>query len=631
MRAFVLRNQADDAAGMWAHYGATQALEMIGLSWREVAESEIRTFEDLTECTVLIGPCARGLGKETWAAIKQWVSVGGCALFSGGLPEWFGETDLQFLGIEPASVAKETRPAGPPQLLHVEDRCVFGVAEEGPVTILSDVDLPTLGPSPLAGMRCATAAPLGKLLDAASDNLKGDLIALKSFIGGGVAVTFGSRIFETIGLLLSRYSWDQCHMPRESFARQVDELWDNQLSSRWGRVPVTAEYVEILENILRWCHESRRLPFATRWAHPCRDGEIKMLGLIVSHDTDAAYESGAKKVVPNRWFNFPRWMELETSLGTKSAFYLIADLHDHKYPMGTGNYEISDPPVREAAATLASKGWEVSIHQTAHDALDLLRREKERFEKELGLSLTGTRSHHLKNVPDTLKFKEAIGLAYDSTWYFEGPGSSFLTGALLPYRPLDPKSGQAMEILEFAFVVEDGNVFGYYTPNPPTGYRDEDGAVADGRIIIEMASEHAGYVCFNWHQRTFALMGGKSDSWTGAFVRLFKAAKEKGRVWTSLPVALARWWNRRQKVEIEIAVDAQRQQTIRVTNHGEEAMEDFVLAVSTSPALAPKALLLDGKRLGLSAIRTFKNAVVCGVHLPLKAGERRELKVEYEV
>jgi len=424
-----------------------------------------------------------------------------------------------------------------------------------------------------------------------------------------LACRLAPGLFATLGLYLSRFSWEGRPVKGGSFVQQIDALWDEHLAPRWGQVPVVDECLLLVEQAFIVLYEDLRIPYVRKWPQPIRGGRICTHGLILTHDVDATYEADQFRdpaaatashltdpdalqplaQAQNRWFNFRQWADLETQLRVKSAFFLMSPDPALEYWCSPG-YNLADAPVAAAAWRLARLGWEVSIHQLGVDRQELLDGERRWFERTMRTLPTGTRSHYLKHAPHTLALKAASGHAYDSTWYAETTQSSFLCGTTRPFGPFGLAApGQPTRLWEFPFVAEDGIVFGVYGDAP----RDTAGAIAEGGKVLAQALRHNGFVCLNAHQRTFARMGtyqGTPDDWTPAYEGLIRELQTSSpALWTPLPRELAAWWSARERVALD-----SRPKGLVVTNKGAAPIGDLVIVRPAGAAGGLWTDLVDG-------------------------------------
>ena len=540
MKPVVIRPNSDaDSSPLWAFYGATQLLEMLGVSYDVAPEEEAGRAPP----AICLDPARSALGVNMWP--------GDC------LP-------LVKLPAERlCTVEQEVSPEADP----------FGFMSGCPGS------LPLFGPVGPAARKEEVAAA-GVVRRLADSEAVGSLVYLQQLDHNRLLLRLGARVFESVGLYLSRYSWPKRpEMELHRFVRQIDDIWDDALRQRWGTRPVVSEYAVLLANLLAWCFGMHELPLVTAWPHPFRETQIKRHGMILSHDVDQVYadpkfrEADADQTA-NPSFNFEHWRHLEASLGVKSVFFFMS-LEAGRECWCVPGYSIADEPVREAAVELAQRGWEVSIHQLGYENTEVIASELAVFEAATGCRPTGTRHHNLKHLADTLLYKQNAGLVYDTTWYAEQTESNFLCGSAFPFHPLECATGRPLRLVEFPFVIEDGIAFGVYGDDT---VRSVNGAVSDGRRSLDHILRQNGYACFNWHQRTFARMGryeGSPANWTLALEKLVRYFQQSSEAWwCPLPVELAGWWQRRARVQVEVNPGG-----IAITNAGEDDVEDLVVAV----------------------------------------------------
>ncbi len=175
---------------------------------------------------------------------------------------------------------------------------------------------------------------------------------------------------------------------------------------------------------------------------------------------------------------------------------------------------------------------------------------------------------------------------------------------MLPYAPIDPESGLSAGIWEFGFVVEDGIVTGCYGIGTA---RDTAGGVADGVTTLNTAFAQNGYVCFNWHQRTFAMRTDRQregESWVDMLAGLIEYFQTNAPApWYPLLGELAHFWSLRDAVEVESCPER-----IIVRNGGAEDFPECVVALHSDRHIAcDNELLLPARG-------------ICCIPTPLSAG-----------
>lgn len=565
MRVVLIRPDVLDPgrASTWSWYGASQALQMLGLSYLEAAEAP------------------------------------------AGAPLVIDPAREQFcLNCEPEG-GLEDLPAA--DLLQVSHLALLGPAQPGAAT------LPVFGPVRTDPPRHAAQSVLVEAESRTPTSLF--LSREQPPAEAVVRLQFNARVFATIGLYLSRFSWAG-NTSFKRFVREVDDLWDRDLRQPFSRLAVVDHFLRALQSILGTLFAELDLPLGFAWQHPCLDGLVRQHGLLLSHDVDQLFPDPKYRhtldQTGNNRFCLPQWRELETRLKVRSAYYFYSPRPGDKYWFEP-HYSPSDPAVAREIALLREGGWEVSLHQMSDADPETVLGENTFFAEATGQPTTGTRSHYLKHSPDTLSYKAAAGLAYDSTWYAEQTESGFLCGTTLPYRPLDCRTGAPVGLWEFPFVIEDGIVFGVYGEGTA---RDVEAAAEDGRQALAQVLASNGYACLNWHNYTFSDMGhtGPADSWPPALELLVKhLRRSSAALWTPLPIELADWCTRRAQVVVEHEHDL-----LVVHNTGPADCPDFVLGLlyGVAGAMLPPGAVKVGR---------CDWQTTCCLPLPLAAGERREV------
>ncbi|UPW00407.1 polysaccharide deacetylase family protein [Halorussus gelatinilyticus] len=238
--------------------------------------------------------------------------------------------------------------------------------------------------------------------------------------------------------------------------------------------------------------------------------------LLLTHDVDRPYKTiqSAYHAVEHRdprqlldllpgrnpWWQFEEVMELEDSLGVRSAFYFLREKHllqrspsdwlDPFYWIEQfGRYEIETPEMLDLLDRLHASGWEVGLHGSydSYDDRDRLRMEKATLEEALGEPVVGGRQHHLNRGAETWDHHRDIGLRYDAS-----PGSSETTGfdhGYLPRRPFDDE-----------FVVFPLTVMEAALPDPGDDFA---AAWAECEALLSEAAENGAVMSALWHPRLF--------------------------------------------------------------------------------------------------------------------------------
>ena len=238
--------------------------------------------------------------------------------------------------------------------------------------------------------------------------------------------------------------------------------------------------------------------------------------LLLTHDVDRPYKSvqgiyhaieyrdprQLKSLLPgvNPWWQFEEILELESSLGVRSAFYFLRERHLFEREMSdwldpfywvehAGRYDVETPELRDLLGRLDDGGWEVGFHGSydAYDDPDRLRYEKTVLEGALGGEVKGGRQHHLNRGPNTWNHYRDVGLQYDAS-----PGSSTEYGFDHGYEPLRPFDDE--------FVVFPLTLMEVALPDPGEEFDRAWGVCED--LLAEAAANDA-VMSILWHPRLY--------------------------------------------------------------------------------------------------------------------------------
>lgn len=267
--------------------------------------------------------------------------------------------------------------------------------------------------------------------------------------------------------------------------------------------------------------------------------------LLLTHDVDRPYKSvqalyhAIRRRDPgqlldllpgvNPWWRFDDVMELERSLGVRSAFYFLREPHVlSRHPRRwldpfywiehVGRYDLEAPEMLGVLERLREGGWEVGLHGSydAHDDPARLGAERVALEAALGESVTGGRQHHLHSSVRTWHHYREQGLCYDASL-----GSADAYGFRHGYRPFRPFGDE--------FVVFPLTAMETALPDPGEDF--ERAWRACERLLDEAADDDAVMTVL-WHPRLFA-----TDDFPGyrrLYRRLVERALDRG-AWVGPP------------------------------------------------------------------------------------------------
>jgi peptidoglycan/xylan/chitin deacetylase (PgdA/CDA1 family) len=221
----------------------------------------------------------------------------------------------------------------------------------------------------------------------------------------------------------------------------------------------------------------------------------------------------------NPYWQFGRIVDLERSLGVRSAFYFLDEPHLLDRPVREwvdprtwvqflGRYDLTDPAFETLLAELDEGGWEVGLHGSipAHEDRERLRAEKERVESVLGDTVAGGRQHYLRlDGRRTWENQSRAGLDYDASL---GSGTAYgFAHGYEPFRPFDDE-----------FAVFPLTLMEQALPDPETRF---DRAWEECRRLLREASANDAVMTALWHPRYF------SESEFPGYARLYERLVER--------------------------------------------------------------------------------------------------------
>lgn len=190
---------------------------------------------------------------------------------------------------------------------------------------------------------------------------------------------------------------------------------------------------------------------------------------------------------------FQPMVELEASLGVRSAFYLMPHLGetvDERTCRDT-HYDLRDKNILGFFRPLAARGWELGLHTTypAHESATGHQQDWQRLCELLGGNVTpfGGRSHCLRfRVPQTWRRSAEAGMRYDATLGWPS-GWGFRSGTCWPHRPFDRLAGQPINIWDLGMHVMD------------VAIPDSNTLVASIDQLLDRARSVSGCACLLFH------------------------------------------------------------------------------------------------------------------------------------
>lgn len=261
-------------------------------------------------------------------------------------------------------------------------------------------------------------------------------------------------------------------------ARIWDRAWSNRIAlflRRWGAQIVGSEAESLFgplpEARLELTHDVDAI--RKTWAIRGKQTAFHLINAgraLLKRSPRKAWHKMAHALrfalaTPSYW-GFDEIKRMEEAHGVKSTFHMYADLgpgRSWKQRLIDPGYEISEAPLVACLNTLVEGGWRVGLHPShAHWASpEDLRRERERVESALGLSIERVRMHWLYFSWElTWKSMQRAGLRHDATLGFNNrPG--FRTGTALAFQPWDFESGAPMDFTALPMMLMDSHLYDY--------------------------------------------------------------------------------------------------------------------------------------------------------------------------
>lgn len=587
----------------WSWYGANQVLEIAGVPFSEISPEDKNAIANAS--VVIVPNAARPkllseLAKEALQASKV-VIVGSevaLAMMQDGV-----ET-----GVLPA-LPIPLPPTEPSDLLRLTAYAMLPSA-------FMETALPLLG-EPL--VLAASRTPLGTVLTL--DGKQGALVWVKH-IGSGVLIGIGGRIFETCGLLLSRFSWLSHPHRRDSFLKRIDPLWDEQLT-HWHRLPIVSLYARYLTWLLSAVLWERGELLLLRWCLPHQEGTPFRIGSTVLHDVEIVFDNPSWKRANNPCYCFPRWRDLEDQLGVRSAFFFLSPVTALP-PHRQLNYDLTDEAIIKAMDLIDRFGGEIGLLSIAHASESALAMEREWLEDFGGVFVCGVRNYRFGNTPSSARHKFSVGFVYDASWFAGQSEPSFLTGSAHPFRPLDTEQWKVLPLLELSAVLDDRVLFGEFAQHT----RSNEEATQLGTLFSETVLALNGVLCLSWQQHAFSVMSERVGSWVPAFEQLIRHLRQISdeAIWYPAPREIADWWTLRNDVHLSAQKvgDEQWQVKAELPEEATEAIA-FVLAI---PAPQPIQVRSETQSLVVQSLAPLGRGILWGVPLTLEPEEPMQLKVQ---
>lgn len=243
-------------------------------------------------------------------------------------------------------------------------------------------------------------------------------------------------------------------------------------------------------------------------------------------------------------WHFQSWIEVEKSLGFRSAFYFVAQQGSiFKYLTGTPDpfYNITSDRFQEIFEILKDEGFEIGLQASykAYQSRERFSAEKETLEKAAGKAIFGNRHHyyHLNPVDmeDTLLIHEQINLLYDAS-ICHNDYLGWRRGICHPYFPFHQGLRRELTTLQIPSAWMDDQLFGLKKHNPG----DRNCLLEN---LVQRTSENEGCLYINVHEYVFE--NDLFPGWAKSYIDLWQYINNKGNFWIATPLEIAQYWTRR--------------------------------------------------------------------------------------
>jgi hypothetical protein len=243
-------------------------------------------------------------------------------------------------------------------------------------------------------------------------------------------------------------------------------------------------------------------------------------------------------------WHFREWVDLDTSLQTRPAFYFVARQGSlREYATGTPDpfYDITSERFRQLFGRLKQSGCEIGLQASylAYKSREKFAAEKERLEEASGQPVIGNRHHywHLNpdDVEETLLLHEQVGLKYDAS-LLHNHYVGWRRGLSQPFFPFHQVERRELKTLQLPGAWMDDQLFSLHEHNPGNGLEIL-------RTLADRAVEQEGYLLVDLHDYVFddTLFPG----WTQTYHRLWDNLRARGTFWFATPAEVAEHWSAR--------------------------------------------------------------------------------------
>ncbi|MDW8328157.1 MAG: polysaccharide deacetylase family protein [Anaerolineales bacterium] len=277
-------------------------------------------------------------------------------------------------------------------------------------------------------------------------------------------------------------------------------------------------------------------PEVIRWLEP-----LRVLARQRACGLGPAWEVAVGK--RHHW-HFRGWMDLEQSLGVRSAFYFLTvrgSLVHYALGRPDAFYDVGAAPFRAVLRELAEEGFEVGLQASylAYTRPEKLSAEKRRLEDLLGRSVVGNHHHYWHTNPadveETLLFHEQAGFVYDSSLNHDRY-LGWRRGCATPFFPFHSKLRREIRTLQVPLGWMDDQLFRLAANNP-----------GDPRERLQALIDRAAAVegCFVMDVHEYVFDEVLYPGWQSLYRWAWEYINRRGDFWKATPAEIAAHWRAR--------------------------------------------------------------------------------------
>ena len=239
------------------------------------------------------------------------------------------------------------------------------------------------------------------------------------------------------------------------------------------------------------------------------------------------------------FWKFRDWINLEASLGIKSAFYFCprkGNVLDYiLFRLGFNRppdpiYDIKDKKYEEVINLIESGGFEIGLHASynSHFSSKKFISEKEKLEFFTKDKVSGVR-HHYWNLGSrkyqTFLYHQTAGLKYDCSLAFQ-TNTGFRNLISTPFKLYSKDKSRELKLWELPTSFMDDHLFGYFK---------ENGNSKQGEIdsLVKSVVDSEGLLCIDFHVRV--LNENFFPGWKEIFLNIINKVNSFGNYYVDTP------------------------------------------------------------------------------------------------